>query len=43
MNRKAPLNQLRRIFFTPIDEQRIEAIRRQHDRTMNQQNIINLR
>ncbi|HEY8296040.1 MAG TPA: hypothetical protein VIG41_11925 [Micrococcaceae bacterium] len=43
MNLNAPLRQLRKVFFAPVDQNRIQQSRDHHERMLQEMNISNLR
>lgn len=43
MNPRPSMSSLKRIFFSPVDQKRIETIREQQLRKINELNIINIR
>lgn len=43
MNVNNSLNQLRKVFFSPLDVRRIEQTREQHERRLQELNVMNLR
>ncbi|HEV7166734.1 MAG TPA: hypothetical protein VGN49_02065 [Micrococcaceae bacterium] len=43
MNVLPSISSIRRIFFSPIDQDRIDRVREQHERNIYQSNQMNLR
>ncbi len=43
MNRFPAISALRRVFFTPIDQNRVDQIRQKHEYDIALLNIINIR
>jgi hypothetical protein len=43
MNPRPSMSSIRRVFFSPIDQKRIETVREEHLRKINELNIINIR
>ena len=43
MNVLPSISSIKRIFFSPIDQDRIERVREHHERTIHRLNMMNLR
>lgn len=43
MNVKPSISAIRRIFFSPVDEEKIKKGREQHQRDIHELNIMNIR
>ncbi len=43
MNVMPSISAIKRIFFSPIDQDRIDRVREQHQRTIHQLNMMNIR
>jgi hypothetical protein len=43
MNVLPSISSIKRIFFSPVDQNRIDRVREQHERNIHQLNMMNLR